>query len=642
MSGIKFDPLLNRIRQSDEADLSSVESDLATLKNNEVKVTYYSEISSDAGTITLPTGAVILLDEYPGGVDALVSKIIGGEPNGENPVTALGAIVDVTSFDALGNFVLSGVPVSYPVALIYVIKIKSFDWHNLDLDKIIDYYILDVVRFNSPLTPGKVPVAGNGNTLEDSTSADIVAALGFTPEDTTNKAVDISSNDNVHYPTTQAVKTAIDASLVGLLNDRGSYDASSNLFPSTGGSGSLGAIRKGDIWYISVPGTLGGVPVLVGYSARSLVNAPGQISSNWDILNVGLGYVPENVINKDTDVLLSGNSDTKYPSQKATKTYIDVGLALKEDVSNKDTDGTLAANSDTKYASQKATKTYADTKLAKSSNLSDVGSVAASRVNLLIDKRTSVGDADYTILNTDRNVVTSASFTAPHIFTLPLANSVNPGYEIIVYDEFLTVTSVNTLTIVRQGGDTINGATSELMQSAGGMRRFFSDGVSKWGFDAGVVRLSATQTLTNKTLTAPIINGAVTGTAFANLRLGAVSATLDGGGAVLTVNSQANVTIPYAGVITGWEIVENSSTPISSSAVVSVWKDTYANYPPTVADTIFSTNPTLSSAIKNQNLSPTFVGAGATVTANDMLIFNLDSITSAQKLRITIFITKSF
>ena len=32
------------------------------------------------------------------------------------------------------------------------------------------------------------------------------------------------------------------------------------------------------------------------------------------------------------------------------------------------------------------------------------------------------------------------------------------------------------------------------------MRRLVSDGVSKWTFDAGVVRLSATQTLTNKTI----------------------------------------------------------------------------------------------------------------------------------------------
>lgn len=41
-----------------------------------------------------------------------------------------------------------------------------------------------------------------------------------------------------------------------------------------------------------------------------------------------------------------------------------------EVTTNKDTDGTLAANSDIKYASQKATKTYADTKVATNSSAS--------------------------------------------------------------------------------------------------------------------------------------------------------------------------------------------------------------------------------------------------------------------------------
>jgi hypothetical protein len=36
-----------------------------------------------------------------------------------------------------------------------------------------------------------------------------------------------------------------------------------------------------------------------------------------------LGYTPENVANKDIDGTLSANSDTKYPSQKAVKTYAD-------------------------------------------------------------------------------------------------------------------------------------------------------------------------------------------------------------------------------------------------------------------------------------------------------------------------------
>lgn len=35
-------------------------------------------------------------------------------------------------------------------------------------------------------------------------------ALGFTPEDVVNKAEDLTSNDNIHYPTTKAVNTELD------------------------------------------------------------------------------------------------------------------------------------------------------------------------------------------------------------------------------------------------------------------------------------------------------------------------------------------------------------------------------------------------------------------------------------------------
>ena len=45
--------------------------------------------------------------------------------------------------------------------------------------------------------------------------------------------------------------------------------------------------------------------------------------SAWvDITALFLAYTPENVANKSTDVAL-GTSDTKYPSQKAVKTYVD-------------------------------------------------------------------------------------------------------------------------------------------------------------------------------------------------------------------------------------------------------------------------------------------------------------------------------
>lgn len=149
--------------------------------------------------------------------------------------------------------------------------------------------------------------------------------LGFTPENVANKDTDwnLAANSDTKYPSQKAVKTYVDGNVVGLLDDRGNYDASSNLFPSTGGSGVAGAIMKGDLWYISVGGTLGGNSVLVGYSIRALVDTPAQTSANWAISNVGLGFVPENVLNKSTDGTLSSNSDTLYPSQKAVKTYAD-------------------------------------------------------------------------------------------------------------------------------------------------------------------------------------------------------------------------------------------------------------------------------------------------------------------------------
>lgn len=121
-------------------------------------------------------------------------------------------------------------------------------------------------------------------------------------------------------PLGAVTKQYADGLVVGLLDDRGNWDASVNLYPNTNGSGTAGAILKGDIWYISVAGTLGVNPVLVGYSVRALVDAPAQVDANWDILNVGLGYVPENVLNKATTFGVLNN--TLYPTILAVSNYV--------------------------------------------------------------------------------------------------------------------------------------------------------------------------------------------------------------------------------------------------------------------------------------------------------------------------------
>lgn len=87
--------------------------------------------------------------------------------------------------------------------------------------------------------------------------------------------------------------------VVGLWDDRGSYDASGNVYPSSGGSGTAGAILKGDIWRISVAGTLGGTAVVAGDTVRALQDTPAQMDANWDVGKDGVGYTPENSANRD-------------------------------------------------------------------------------------------------------------------------------------------------------------------------------------------------------------------------------------------------------------------------------------------------------------------------------------------------------
>lgn len=116
----------------------SLATRVTTLENNEYKITYFAEISSSTGSITIPTGATILLDQLQGGVDAYVCTIQNGQPTGNFPQTSGGVTVDVTSFNSLGAYTLSGTPSSYPVALIYILKIKAKDYSNLDITKILD------------------------------------------------------------------------------------------------------------------------------------------------------------------------------------------------------------------------------------------------------------------------------------------------------------------------------------------------------------------------------------------------------------------------------------------------------------------------------------------------------------------------
>lgn len=106
------------------------------------------------------------------------------------------------------------------------------------------------------------------------------------------------------------------------------------------------------------------------------------------------------------------------------------------------------------------------------------------------------------------------------------------------------------------------------------------------------------------------------------------------GGTVLTTGIKAYVRIPLACTITKWTILSVDSTPTSGSVTIDIWKDSFANYPPTVADTITASNkPAISSATKAEG---TVVGWEVNVNAGDTVAFNVDSVSSFTHLWIMI------
>src|SRR5262249_26063336 len=115
----------------------------------------------------------------------------------------------------------------------------------------------------------------------------------------------------------------------------------------------------------------------------------------------------------------------------------------------------------------------------------------------------------------------------------------------------------------------------------------------------------------------------------------AIEFVIEGGGSTITTGVKGDLEIPFACTINRVTLLADHS----GSIVIDIWKDTYANYPPTVADTITaSAKPTISSATKAQ--AATLTGWTTGVAAGDVLRFNVDSVTSIQRVTISLRITK--
>ena len=115
-----------------------------------------------------------------------------------------------------------------------------------------------------------------------------------------------------------------------------------------------------------------------------------------------------------------------------------------------------------------------------------------------------------------------------------------------------------------------------------------------------------------------------------------ITFVINGGGSAISTGEWGHLEIPFACTITQATLAADQS----GSIVIDIWKDTYANFPPTDGDSITaSAPPTISAAQKSQD--STLSGWTTSVSAGDILAFNVDSCATIEIITLSIRATKT-
>jgi hypothetical protein len=126
----------------------------------------------------------------------------------------------------------------------------------------------------------------------------------------------------------------------------------------------------------------------------------------------------------------------------------------------------------------------------------------------------------------------------------------------------------------------------------------------------------------------------------AAIPLGSLGITIDGAGSAITTGTKGYITVPYACTIQSATMLAD----VSGSAVVDVWKTSYANFDagathPVAGDKITaSAPPTISSATKSQDT--TLTGWTTNIAAGDVIAFNVNSASTIKRLTLILKVTK--
>lgn len=115
---------------------------------------------------------------------------------------------------------------------------------------------------------------------------------------------------------------------------------------------------------------------------------------------------------------------------------------------------------------------------------------------------------------------------------------------------------------------------------------------------------------------------------------------IDGGGTEIADGDAGDLVIDFACAIISWTLLAKESGAIK----IDIWKDTYANYPPTDGDTICNGHePEIAaSGVKAQDTDLSdWIANPPTIAAGETLHFNVDSCTTIQRVTLALKVRRT-
>lgn len=112
-----------------------------------------------------------------------------------------------------------------------------------------------------------------------------------------------------------------------------------------------------------------------------------------------------------------------------------------------------------------------------------------------------------------------------------------------------------------------------------------------------------------------------------------INCVIDGGGAAITTGQRGFIEVPFNCILDSWSIYLDATDNID----IEIWKTTYANFPPTSANTINTGTYQVVTDIRAQG---SVFDVTDTINAGDILVFNVSTVSTATLATMSLKATK--